>query len=190
MKIPSEWECFSTFQRQTQIKEESSVKRINTALIIALIISLALTGCGGGSKDTTKIGGNSPITSPVTEGKIELEGGGEINFGTGKGGENMELPADFPVDVVPLLEDAKINFVNTNDANNAIGITFLTDKHFDEAVSFYQEVMAAGEINMENKGDSSYLVMGAKGDYVVTISITKTPDNKSNVLLDVTPKSN
>jgi hypothetical protein len=94
------------------------------------------------------------------------------------------------VDVLPLLDDAEINFVNTNDANNAIGVTFATAKSLDQAVAFYKEVMADGEINMETEQDNMYMVAGAKGSYSVVISITHQAGHKVNILLDATPKSN
>lgn len=166
------------------------MKKTIASVIFILLISLALVGCGGGSKGPTKIGENAPITGPVTEGEIEYEDGTKVNFGTAKSGEGMELPADFPVDVLPLLDDAEINFVNINDANNGIGITFVTAKSFDQAVAFYKEVMTDGQINMETQQDNMYMVAGAKGAYSVIITITHQAGHKVNILLDATPKSN
>lgn len=169
------------------LSRERRSKLLVYILIVAfvLLIFLVLTGCGG--KEPGNVGGNAPVTGPVTQGEIELEDGKKINFGTGKSGENMELPADFPVDVLPLLDDAQIYHVNTNDSNKAIGITFLSEKSLAEAVAFYQEVMKDGKINMENENEDMYMAMGSKDGYAVTISMTKTPDKKSNILLDVTP---
>lgn len=164
------------------------MKRIIITLVIILTISFALTGCGG--KESTKIDDNSPVTGPVTEGTIELEDGKEINFGTGKSGESMDLPEDFPVDILPLLDDAKINFVNVNDSNKGIGVTFLTDTSFDEVVIFYKEVMKDGKINMETEEENLYMVAGTKGSYSVIISATYQPGVGLAVLLDATPLSN
>jgi predicted small secreted protein len=171
------------------------MKKIIASVAFVLLISLALTGCGGGGKDLSSSkepassGDSAPVSDPIAQGTIELEGGGEINFGTGEIGENMELPAEFPADILPLLDDARIYHVNTNDANKAIGIVFLSEKSFAEAVAFYKEVMKNGEVNMENEDNGVYIAAGSKGDYAVSISIT-TSDNKTNILLDATPKSN
>ena len=146
-------------------------------------MSVVVIGCGDGNDK-----GNLAKVTP-TGGTIEL-GDSKINYGTAKPGQNLSLPDEFPVDVLPLLDDARINFVNTNDANQAIGITFLTDKSFDEAVEFYQKVMQDGKVTMESKQDNSYILIGSKGSYAVSISITYQTGEKVFVLLDVTPQSN
>ena len=70
---------------------------------------------------------------------------------------NSRLPAEFPADILPLLDDARIYHVNTNDANKAIGIVFLSEKSFAEAVAFYKEVMQNGKVNMENEDNGIYI---------------------------------
>lgn len=158
------------------------MKKIAAILLFALIMSLVLIGCGGGEDQATKDTG-----SPATEGTVKLEDGSKVNYGTAKPGTSLSLPDAFPKDIVPLLDDAEINFVNTNDANKAIGVTFSTDKSLDEAIAFYQKVMADGKVNVENKGEGTYFIVGSKDSYAVTISMTYKPGEKMNVLLDVTP---
>lgn len=159
------------------------MRRNIALLIMVLMMSVVVIGCGDGNDK-----GNIDKVTP-TGGTIEL-GDSKINYGTAKPGQNLSLPDEFPVDVLPLLDDARINFVNTNDANQAIGITFLTDKSFDEAVEFYQKVMQDGKVTMESKQDNSYILIGSKGSYAVSISITYQTGEKVFVLLDVTPQSN
>ncbi len=159
------------------------MKRNIALLIMVLMMSVVAIGCGG-SNDKGNIGKVTP-----TGGTIEL-GDSKINYGTAKPGQNLSLPDEFPADVLPLMDDACINFINTNDSNQAIGITFSTDKSFDEAVAFYQEVMQDGRISMESKHDNGYVLVGGKGSYAVSISITSQPGEKVFVLLDVTPQSN
>ena len=102
----------------------------------------------------------------------------------------MSLPDEFPVDILPLMDDARIDFINTNDANQAIGITYQTDKSFDEVIAFYQEVMQDGKVSMQSSQDDSYIIIGSKGSYAVTISITNQNGKQVFVLLDVTPSQN
>lgn len=159
------------------------MRRNIALLIMVLMMSVVVIGCGDGN-DKVNLNKVTP-----TGGTIEL-GDSKINYGTAKPGQNLSLPDEFPVDVLPLLDDARINFVNTNDANQAIGITFLTDQSFDEAVEFYQKVMQDGKVTMESKQDNSYILIGSKGSYAVSISITYQTGEKVFVLLDVTPQSN
>lgn len=160
------------------------MKRIVPILLMVLLTSTALIGCGG---DKGKE--NIAVNGPATGGTIDLGDGQVIDFGTAKQGESLTLPEKFPVDVLPLLDDAEINFVNVNESNQGIGITFLTDKSFDEAVVFYKEVMEDGKIDMQTSEDNVYMMMGSKASYSIVISITYQPGQKVAILLDATPRS-
>lgn len=96
------------------------MKKLTVLIVIVLMMSAVVSGCGGG-KDNEN-------TDPVTGGNIDLGGGNKVNYGTAKPGKNLSLPDEFPADILPLMDDARIDLINTNDANKAIGITFQTDK--------------------------------------------------------------
>lgn len=164
------------------------MKWISTVLIMALIISLTLTGCGGGDKETVDTGGNAPVTGTVTQGKVEPGDGSKINPGTGKSNQSMELPAEFPTDVLPVLDDAQIDHVMKNETNKSINITFTTGKSLEEATAFYKEVMNSGKVTLENGGADNYAIGGSKGDYAVAISIVVV-QGKTYVQLDATPSA-
>ncbi len=158
-----------------------NMKRIIALFIIVLMMSVAIGGCGGGKDNDI---------GPATGGSIDLGDGKKINYGTAQPGKNLSLPDEFPVDILPLMDDARIDFINTNDANQAIGITYQTDKSFDEVIAFYQEVMQDGKVSMQSSQDDSYIIIGSKGSYAVTISITNQNGKQVFVLLDVTPSQN
>lgn len=163
------------------------MKRISIILMVALVISLALSGCGGDGKKTADTGGNTPVTNTAPQGTIKL-GGSEVNFGSSKSGNNMEIPAEFPTDILPVLDDAQIKQIIRNDASRGINITFATDKSLEEAASFYKGVMKDGSNTQEIGGEDSYIIMGVKGDYAVAISIVVTQGD-TYVQIDATPEA-
>jgi hypothetical protein len=101
----------------------------------------------------------------------------------------LSLPDGYPKDVIPLLDDA--NIVNVNDARDtaskAIGIGYTTKKGLEDAVEFYEDVMKDGTIDMKNKADDNFIILGSKGDYVVTISGALT-NGTVTIFLDVASK--
>ncbi len=170
------------------------MKKINILFMFILIIFLITTGCGGGEKATVKKIDNEPIgkaetenTEPNDDGGVKV-GGTEINIGEGNSGKNLDLPAEFPSDILPLLDDAQINFIMKNDNNKGISVTFGTSRSIEESYEFYKDVMKDGSNTQEIKVDNGYLFMGTKGNYVVAISIVEMND-ELNVMLDATPKA-
>ncbi len=173
------------------------MKKIISIILIILLVGLVVAGCGSGSKaenvssqDTGANSSDSSAEPPSEVKEIEEKSDTEINVSMGQAGNNMSLPNGYPEDVIPLLEDA--NIVNVNDARDtiskAIGIGYMTSKSLEEAVEFYQDVMKDGTINMENKTDDSFVIMGSKGDYAVTIGGSLT-NGTVTIILDVAPKN-
>lgn len=170
------------------------MKKIISIILIILLVSFMITGCGSGSKaeniSSQDAGTNSSAEPPSEVKEIEEKSDTEINVSMGQAGNNMSLPDGYPKDVIPLLEDA--NIVNVNDARDtiskAIGIGYMTSKSLEEAVEFYQDVMKDGKIDMENKTDDSFVILGSKGDYVVTIGGSLT-NGTVTIILDVAPKN-
>lgn len=170
------------------------MKKIISIILIILLVGLVVAGCGSGSKaenvSSQDTGTNSSTEIPSEVKEIEEKSDTEINVSMGQAGNNMSLPNGYPEDVIPILEDA--NIVNVNDARDtiskAIGIGYMTSKSLEEAVEFYQDVMKDGTINMENKTDDSFVIMGSKGDYAVTIGGSLT-NGTVTIILDVAPKN-
>ena len=51
----------------------------------------------------------------------------------------------------------------------------------------YEDVMKDGTIDMKNKADDNFIILGSKGDYVVTISGALT-NGTVTIFLDVASK--
>lgn len=156
------------------------MRRSLTLLVVVLMMSVLIVGCGGNNGAGTEPG-------QATGGSVELGDGKEINYGTAEQGKSLDLPENYPIDVLPLIDDSVISFVNTNDSTQGIGILLVTDRSFEDAIAFYQGVMEQGKITMETQQDDMYLIIGNKDSYSITISITHPEGEKVNVLLDITP---
>lgn len=169
------------------------MKKTISIILVILLVGLMITGCGSESNKsrqdaiTNSSDSSAETTSEVN--KIEEKSDTEINVSMGQMGSNLSLPDGYPKDVIPLLDDA--NIVNVNDARDtiskAIGIGYTTKKSFEDAIEFYGDVMKDGSINMKNIADDNFIILGSKGDYVVTISGALT-NGTVTILLDVAPK--
>lgn len=181
------------------------MKKIISVILIILLMGVMFAGCSSESKDSNQgndmesnensqnTGTNSNDSSaeiPSEVKEAEEKSGTETNVSMGQVGNNLSLPDGYPKDIIPLLDDA--NIVNVNDARDtiskAIGIGYMTNKSFEDAIVFYQEVMKDGTIDMENKTDDSFVILGSKGDYVVTIGGSLT-NGTVTIILDVAPKN-
>ncbi|MGI6728192.1 MAG: hypothetical protein ACOX4P_06565 [Anaerovoracaceae bacterium] len=154
------------------------MKRKSIILMVLLIISIAITGCGGNDKNTVKTDGSTATKDTAMQEKESLE--------NGKTG--MDLPEDFPKDIIPVLDDARIDHIIRNDVNKAININYNTDKSKEEAIEFYKEVMKDGKSTQEMDSDDSYIIFGVKGNYAVSITIL-APQGDTIVNIDTRPEA-
>lgn len=154
------------------------MKRKSIILMVLLIISIAITGCGGNDKNTVKTDGSTATKDTAMQEKESLE--------NGKTG--MDLPEDFPKDIIPVLDDARIDHIIRNDVNKAININYNTDKSKEEAIEFYKEVMKDGKSTQEMDSDDSYIIFGIKGNYTVSITIL-APQGDTIVNIDTRPEA-
>ncbi len=132
---------------------------------------------------TAKVDGDKSAQDVIDE--VKQNSGMGINVSLGETGENLSLPESFPNDVFPLLDDASIVNVNDNKEAKAIGIVFETDKSYEEAVAFYQDIMKSGTITVEDKKDDTYILMGTKDKYGIMITISKYNGDDISVLINV-----
>jgi len=159
-----------------------------------LLMTVIVIGCSGNSKQDsggnevslpTNTGTNKSTPADVGTNKAEEDDGAKVSVSVGDTGKNMKLPDNFPKDVVPLLDDADIVNINNSGGGTAIGIIFKTNKSYNEAVAFYQDVMKSGTVTVENKTEDAYLLIGNKDKYGITITINKYSEKDISVLINV-----
>lgn len=164
------------------------MKGSSTILIVVLIILLAFSGCAGNDEKADAIDGNASVNDTAGQEKTESGNNGRTDTDKSQGGIKIEIPDGFPGDIIPLLDDAQIDNIITNDTNKAINVNYNTGKSSEEAVTFYKNVMKDGKDKQELDMGDSYIIIGIKETYVVTITIMESQSN-TIVNLDTRPES-
>lgn len=161
------------------------MKRTNLLLLVMLVLSLALSGCGGGNKEPANTAGNNPPTT--TPGKVETGTNTGTQGGTDKTPKGVEVPKEFPIDLIPFLGDAKVDNVIKNSENKAINVNYTTGNTLKDAWAFYQTVMKDGKGVQEAITDAAHIMFGSLGNYSVTITIMHH-DGITMVNIDTRPE--
>ena len=81
----------------------------------------------------------------------------------GIGGKSVELPGDYPKDLVPIFPGAKILMAGKTD--KMFGIQIYTEKSIPEVYEYYVEAMKNAEGLRHDQGDNFFDVEGVKGEY-------------------------
>jgi hypothetical protein len=140
-------------------------------------------GCG--NKDGSKNEEASSNSVQSSSNNAEKNSGGDIKVNLGNSGVNLSLPEGFPKDVVPLLGDANIINVIDNKESKAIGITYTTERSFEDAIAFYQEVIKDGVECSETASENGYLMFVKKSGVDISVVVSKYEDEKVSVFLNV-----
>lgn len=161
------------------------MKRFLCICTVFIMMVSAFAGCGNKEKDNSKNeqGSNNPVESSVND--ASKNSGSDIKVNMGTSGTNMSLPDGFPKDVVPLLDDANVINVIDNKESKTMGITYTTDKSFEDAAAFYQNVIKDAEDRSETKSDNGYMIYGKKNNIDITAVISKYEGDKISVFLNV-----
>jgi preprotein translocase subunit SecD len=159
------------------------MKKVLCVFIVILIMTSFLVGCG--NKDDSKNEDVSSNSVQSSSNDAEKNSGGDIKVNMGNSGVNLSLPDGFPKDVVPLLGDANVINVIDNKESKAMGITYTTDKSFEDAVAFYQEVIKDGVERSESASENGYLMFANKAGIDISAVISKYEGEKVSVFLNV-----
>jgi hypothetical protein len=142
-----------------------------------------LVGCGNKEGSKNEDASSNSVQSSSND--AEKNSGGDIKVNMGNSGVNLSLPDGFPKDVVPLLGDANVINVIDNKESKAMGITYTTDKSFEDAVAFYQEVIKDGVERSESASENGYLMFANKAGIDISVVISKYEGEKVSVFLNV-----
>jgi predicted enzyme related to lactoylglutathione lyase len=142
-----------------------------------------LVGCGNKEGSKNEDASSNSVQSSSND--AEKNSGGDIKVNMGNSGVNLSLPDGFPKDVVPLLGDANVINVIDNKESKAMGITYTTDKSFEDAVAFYQEVIKDGVERSESASENGYLMFANKAGIDISAVISKYEGEKVSVFLNV-----
>lgn len=163
------------------------MKRKSFILFAALITMLSLVGCGDGEKEPVKTGDNVSVNKTDMKEKDKSDKGNEIKDNVEISEKGMKIPEEFPSDIVPILGDGKVTYVIKNSENNAINVTYTTGNSIEDAATFYKEVLKDSSDIQEISSEDSYILVGSKEGYVVTITIV-APNDETTVQIDTRPE--
>lgn len=162
--------------------------RMTKRLLIVLIGSLLLTMAACGSDKTpeatsaaqqTTVAAEPAPTEAVekmteTETDEDDSAGESVDMDISTDDKSVELPADYPSDVLPVYPDSYVESVVSMDK----GFTIIAHSKDDpeKLVEFYKDIMADGQITAESTIDQAYTVFGTLGKY--TVQLTVAPEEE------------
>lgn len=159
------------------------MKKILCVFIVFLMMTSIFVGCGNKDKSKNEEASSNSVQSSSND--AEKNSGGDIKVNMGNSGVNLSLPDGFPKEVVPLLGDANVINVIDNKESKAMGITYTTEKSFEDVVAFYQEVIKDGVERSESASENGYLMFAKKAGIDISVVVSKYEGEKVSVFLNV-----
>lgn len=155
------------------------IKKIVICLM-CIIIVLGVIGCNKisiKSKDGQLNVGN---------GKIEYKGDngeeGEVNI---SGGKDLEIPENFPKDIVPIIDGAKVKAVVDMSNNEGAGqnVTFSSNESIDKVHKFYEEKLKNSENFVKMQFGEGYSLAGEKDGFGYSVVISKQEKSDETMIM-------
>ena len=153
--------------------------------IIFLVLVMALTliaGCGSEKTVSTKDGS---VTFDEGKNKATFEGkdGSKTVVDVAdENGKGVALPDGYPEDLVPIVDDSKIQLANKNDENGKTTylISLSSSKSGKDVYKFYQDVLKDAQDLTSSDMSGIFAVSGVKDNQEISVMIT--PDEKETMV--------
>lgn len=145
--------------------------------IIAVLLALALTGCGAKEPSVNEVVGGSATELPK-----QSEPVGDQNTQQSASVANSKtLPDIYPKDILPLAADAEILDVRENPSNKGLEVSYVSDNNIDTLCDFYEGVLkdASGLSTIETS--DGYMITAKLDGIGCTIMLSRDA-MKSNPL--------
>lgn len=156
-------------------------------LLCLLMFSIA-AGCGSPSIKTDN-GDEVSLSKNGVEVTGEDGSKSQLNV-SGDSEKGLSLPEDFPKDIVPILDDAKIQIANKNeDENKKVSwwVTYYTAKKSAEAYKFYEDSLKDLQESNKTQMNGVYSIGGVKGENRIDIVVgAESSENKSLTTINIT----
>lgn len=149
-------------------------------LIVVLILGIALiAGCGGDKTINTDKGSVS-VNEEKNKVEVKNDDGSSAQLNVSNNGDSVALPDDYPKDIVPIMDGARITAANRfEDATKKAGfqVVFFSDKDPKEVKNFYDDTLK--DLTDSNKMDlnGTYSIGGKKSGHNIGVVIT-TEENE------------
>lgn len=164
--------------------------------ILLLVFLATLVGCGGISiptedggkmnlsKDGFTIEGADGSSGKVTTDKeggmvFESDDGSELKFG-----ENLDLPDDYPEDILPLYK--KDSILSTSSADGSFYVMFISKASIEDSIEYYKGLVEGLEGNTVTTSDTGAMIFANKDGRECAIMINEDNDDKSKANISLT----
>lgn len=165
------------------------MKKFIYLLALVLIVVFA-AGCGGDTKVISTDKGSVSVNENENKVKVEGKDGSTSEVSASQDGESVDLPSDYPKDLVPIIDGAKINLATRNeDANKKLSymVAYYTDKEPKEVNTFYQDALKDLTESQKTEANGDYLISGTKNGNIIWMTInTEDKDGKKQTLVTIT----
>ncbi len=170
------------------------MKRILTSIIL-LGFLFSFAGCGSGLDIPTEDGGNLKITKDG----IQVEGSDgskavisnensqyvmESSQGEVKFGENLDLPKDYPKDLVPLFKEDSILSYTTTETGE-LAIIYRSKESVEDCFNFYKDLVKDAESKMESQDENGAMIIAAINNRDFTLIISTDSDNEKKAIVSI-----
>lgn len=161
-------------------------KKLAILLVLVMAFSL-LAGCGGGKTVSTDDG---KVTYEEGKATFEDKDGSkaEVNVADEEG-EGVALPEGYPEDLLPIVEDSKIQMGNKMEENGKVSymISYTCSKSAKDVWEFYKDAMKDATDLSTTQVNNIYTANGNKGDQQLTVWISQE-EKETSVSLGINPK--
>lgn len=168
--------------------------------VLLLVLLLSLVGCGGISiltedggkmsfgKDGLTIEGADGSKGKITTDKeggvtFESDDGSEVKFG-----EDLDLPKDYPDDILPLYK--KDSILSTSASEGSFYVMFVSKASVKDSTEYYKELVEGAEEKSVTTTDTGAMIFAKIEGRECAILINEDNEDgkKSNISLTVGSK--
>lgn len=164
------------------------MKKIILSIILVLGIAL-IAGCGGDTKTINTDKGSVSVNEDKNQVEVKTnDGSAQLNVSNN--GDSVALPDDYPKDIVPIMDGARITVANRFEDTTkkaSFQVVFATDKEPREAKNFYDDALK--DLTESNKMDlnGTYSIGGQKsGQNIGVIIATNESDGNKQTMVTIT----
>jgi len=137
---------------------------------VVILLVLILVGCS----NNNNLDGIKNIDVEKNQVEIETDEGQEVTVAKDID-ESIDLPDDYPKDIIPVYDDANVIGASSNPDGSLV-IMCVSDQKAEEIIEFYKKVLEEAEVTMEQNAEGVYLNMGSLEGLSYTVSVSDSTD--------------
>jgi hypothetical protein len=153
-------------------------RRMIPKLMPALVLALAISGCGQPAPVATSAQPALETTpAQTTAGTVAEPGQTEapqITVDLSQENQSVALPAGYPIDVMPLFPDSYLE--STVSLDDSFSLVAHSKSDVDTVTAYFKDILKNGKVNMESDADGQYTAFGTIDKYTFQLTIGPEPD--------------